>query len=93
MRRLDGLQSSLLFLFYHSYTTLQSLLPVLIRAALSASDTLSLQISIFDLQVLLKPVSQGVPILAQLLMSPTRNHEVVSSIPGLAQWVKDLVLP
>ena len=22
----------------------------------------------------------------------TRNHEVVGSIPGLSQWVKDLVL-
>ena len=25
-------------------------------------------------------------------MNPTRNHEVEGLIPGLAQWVKDLVL-
>ena len=35
----------------------------------------------------------GVPIVAQWLTNPTRNHEVVGSIPGLTQWVKDLVLP
>ena len=31
--------------------------------------------------------------MAQWLANPTRNHEVVGSIPGLAQRVKDLVLP
>ena len=38
-------------------------------------------------------VGAGVPIVAQWLTNLTRNHEVVGLVPGLAQWVKDRVLP
>ena len=42
---------------------------------------------------LVKNLMLGVPIVAQCLTNPTRNHEVAGSIPGLPEWVKDLALP
>ena len=35
----------------------------------------------------------GVPIVAQEFTNPTSIHEDEGSIPGLVQWVKDLVSP
>ena len=41
----------------------------------------------------IKKKKSGIPVMAQWLTDPTRNHEVSGSIPGLAQWVKDPALP
>ena len=41
----------------------------------------------------LKFKNWGVPVVAQWLTNPARNYEVAGSVPGLAQWVKDLALP
>ena len=41
----------------------------------------------------LKIIHAGVPVVAQWLTNPTRNHEVAGSVPALAQWVNHPALP
>ena len=43
--------------------------------------------------VYLRKARKGVPVVAQWLTNPTRNHEVAGSLPALAQWVNDSALP
>ena len=41
----------------------------------------------------IKKSEKGVPVVAKQLKNQTSIYEDMGSIPGLAQWVKDLVLP
>ena len=42
---------------------------------------------------LFKKLFLGGPVVTQQLRNPTRIHEDAGSIPGLAQWAEDPVLP
>ena len=52
-----------------------------------------LKMKIGSLRPQSKTLQHGVPVMAQWLTNPTRNHEVAGSFPGLARWVKDPALP
>ena len=43
--------------------------------------------------IMFKELVCGVPVVAQWLTNPTRNHEIAGSVPALAQWVNDPALP
>ena len=38
-----------------------------------------------------KAVVEGIPVVAQCVTNLTSTHGVMGLLPGLAQWVKDLV--
>ena len=41
----------------------------------------------------IKKTIEGVPVVVQWLTNLTRNHEIVGSVPALAQWDKDPAWP
>ena len=51
-----------------------------------------LYVNYIAIKTLLKFIALGVPIVAQQVRNPTSTYEDAGPIPGLTQWVKDLML-
>ena len=56
-------------------------------------DTYLFFFRFFSMIVYYKILNIGVPVVAQRLTKLTSVHEDAGLIPGLPQWIKDLVLP
>ena len=66
----------------------------LLQTSVQDSEKNRIKINLLDIILLsFKNINKGVPVVAQWLTNPTRNHKVASLIPGLTQWVKDPALP
>ena len=80
-------------LFLHSFVPLRLLIAEMCSRAVlwpKSDHKMALAKNVFSY---VKKAGSGVPVMAQWLTNPTRNHEVAGSVPALAQWVDDPVLP
>ena len=64
----------------------------LVIREMQIKTTMRYQLTPARMAIIKKSTNRGVPMVAQWLANPTRNHKVAGSVPALAQWVNDLAL-